>query len=65
MHAIKKPKENRDEKDIKILMKFTENNKWFKNINEIQGEGIHPKLCQNLDYSFSQAGETIFEAGKE
>jgi len=45
-------------------MKCTENNKWFKHIMELQGELIHYKLCQNLEYASSKAGQTIFETGK-
>ena len=54
----------RDLKDEAILMKLTQNVKFFQGVIEKKGVEVHRNLCQNIDYVFLKKGETVFELGK-
>lgn len=60
-----KPKKARELRDIAILMKCTQNVKFFQGVIEKQGTEVHRNLCQNIEHIFLKKNEIVFEAGIE
>ena len=63
MTVLQKPANYRSHSDIKILVKATENIKFFQEIEEDKGAEIHEQICRYMTHKYLAAGETVFQEG--
>lgn len=60
---LQKPSNYRSTSDIKILVKATENIKFFQEISHEKGLEIHEQICRYMTHKYLSSGEIVFQEG--
>ena len=63
INLIKKPPEDRSEKDFEMFQTCALNNHFLQTCLDKNDEAFAQELFRRLEYSYTPAGETLFEPG--